>query len=106
LLITAVCFIFGYICYFLQGMEGQIALSYADLIKKIWSGKNSSVAPSSFKYVLARFAPQFEGYRQVNSSFSPMMSSLLFNPTTHSYSMTAKNYWRSFLMVFMRISTA
>lgn len=49
------------------GMQGKIAQYYATLLKKIWSGECSSIAPSSFKSVLENFAPQFSGYRQHDS---------------------------------------
>lgn len=31
------------------GMKGEIARAYAELIKQIWSGKNSYVTPRPFK---------------------------------------------------------
>ncbi|XP_049622696.1 ubiquitin carboxyl-terminal hydrolase 15-like [Suncus etruscus] len=46
------------------GMGGEIAKSYAELIKQIWSGKFSSVKPTAFKTKVGRFAPQFSGYQQ------------------------------------------
>ncbi|KAF5928308.1 hypothetical protein HPG69_014913 [Diceros bicornis minor] len=59
------------------GMRGEIAKSYAELIKQMWSGKFSYVTPRAFKlqsgYFLesiksqtqvGRFAPQFSGYQQ------------------------------------------
>src|SRR5689334_12649727 len=45
------------------GTKGKLANSYADLIKKMWSG-NTSVSPSELKYVIGQFANQFNGYRQ------------------------------------------
>ncbi|XP_053318592.1 ubiquitin carboxyl-terminal hydrolase 15 isoform X2 [Spea bombifrons] len=46
------------------GMRGEIAKSYADLIKQMWSGKYSYVTPRAFKTQVGRFAPQFSGYQQ------------------------------------------
>ncbi|MEE6480703.1 hypothetical protein FKM82_012651 [Ascaphus truei] len=46
------------------GMRGEIAKSYAELIKQIWSGKYSYVTPRAFKTQVGRFAPQFSGYQQ------------------------------------------
>ncbi|XP_063783450.1 ubiquitin carboxyl-terminal hydrolase 15 isoform X4 [Pseudophryne corroboree] len=46
------------------GMRGEIAKSYAELIKQMWSGKYSYVTPRSFKTQVGRFAPQFSGYQQ------------------------------------------
>ncbi|KAM4722665.1 ubiquitin carboxyl-terminal hydrolase 4 [Rhinophrynus dorsalis] len=49
------------------GMKGEIAVAYADLIRQIWSGDNSYVAPRMFKTQVGRFAPQFSGYQQQDS---------------------------------------
>ncbi|XP_069500295.1 ubiquitin carboxyl-terminal hydrolase 4 isoform X2 [Ambystoma mexicanum] len=49
------------------GMKGEIAEAYAELIKQIWSGRNSFVAPRMFKTHVGRFAPQFSGYQQQDS---------------------------------------
>ncbi|NXD79917.1 UBP4 hydrolase, partial [Halcyon senegalensis] len=49
------------------GMRGEIAEAYADLIKQIWSGRQSHVAPRMFKTQVGRFAPQFSGYQQQDS---------------------------------------
>ncbi|XP_075065697.1 ubiquitin carboxyl-terminal hydrolase 15 isoform X4 [Mixophyes fleayi] len=46
------------------GMRGEIAKSYAELIKQMWSGKYTYVTPRSFKTQVGRFAPQFSGYQQ------------------------------------------
>ncbi|XP_035552480.1 ubiquitin carboxyl-terminal hydrolase 15 isoform X3 [Canis lupus baileyi] len=46
------------------GMRGEIAKSYAELIKQMWSGKFSYVTPRAFKTQVGRFAPQFSGYQQ------------------------------------------
>ncbi|XP_065195075.1 ubiquitin carboxyl-terminal hydrolase 4-like [Sycon ciliatum] len=49
------------------GMQGQIAMVYARLLKEIWSGRFSSVSPREFKGVVGRFAPQFSGFAQHDS---------------------------------------
>ncbi|XP_075751716.1 ubiquitin carboxyl-terminal hydrolase 15 isoform X1 [Rhipicephalus microplus] len=46
------------------GMRGEIAKSYADLVKVMWSGNCSSVIPRPFKMAVGRFAPQFSGFQQ------------------------------------------
>nr|XP_006000772.1 PREDICTED: ubiquitin carboxyl-terminal hydrolase 15 isoform X3 [Latimeria chalumnae] len=49
------------------GMRGEIARSYAELIKQMWSGRYSYVTPRAFKTQVGRFAPQFSGYQQQDS---------------------------------------
>ncbi|XP_076078231.1 ubiquitin carboxyl-terminal hydrolase 15-like isoform X1 [Mytilus galloprovincialis] len=49
------------------GMGGEIAKSYAELIKVMWSGKYSHTVPRNFKVAVGRFAPQFSGYQQQDS---------------------------------------
>ncbi|MGH0177662.1 UNVERIFIED_CONTAM: hypothetical protein FKN15_021732, partial [Acipenser sinensis] len=49
------------------GMKGEIAEAYADLIKQMWSGRHSSVAPRIFKTKVGHFASQFLGYQQHDS---------------------------------------
>ncbi|XP_056661045.1 ubiquitin carboxyl-terminal hydrolase 4 isoform X4 [Monodelphis domestica] len=49
------------------GMKGEIAEAYAELIKQMWSGRNTQVAPRMFKTQVGRFAPQFSGYQQQDS---------------------------------------
>ncbi|KAM9326758.1 ubiquitin carboxyl-terminal hydrolase 4 [Gastrophryne carolinensis] len=49
------------------GMKGEIAMAYAELIRQIWSGEHSYVAPRIFKMQVGRFAPQFSGYQQQDS---------------------------------------
>ncbi|KAJ8316636.1 hypothetical protein KUTeg_005809 [Tegillarca granosa] len=46
------------------GMRGEIARSFAELIKTIWSGRYSYTVPRNFKVAVGRFAPQFSGYQQ------------------------------------------
>ncbi|XP_072026570.1 ubiquitin carboxyl-terminal hydrolase 4-like [Amphiura filiformis] len=49
------------------GMHGEIAKSYADLIKQIWSGHHTYTIPRNFKMQVGRFAPQFSGFQQQDS---------------------------------------
>ncbi|XP_006873671.1 PREDICTED: ubiquitin carboxyl-terminal hydrolase 4 isoform X3 [Chrysochloris asiatica] len=49
------------------GMKGEIAEAYAELIKQMWSGRDTHVAPRVFKTQVGRFAPQFSGYQQQDS---------------------------------------
>ncbi|KAH7639977.1 ubiquitin carboxyl-terminal hydrolase-like protein 5 [Dermatophagoides farinae] len=44
------------------GMRGEIARRYAELIKTMWSGFHSNVAPREFKIAVTQFAPQFSGF--------------------------------------------
>lgn len=46
------------------GMKGEIARSYGEVIKTIWSGQYTYTIPRSFKMMVGRFAPQFSGYQQ------------------------------------------
>ncbi|XP_042898820.1 ubiquitin carboxyl-terminal hydrolase 4 isoform X2 [Parasteatoda tepidariorum] len=46
------------------GMQGEIAKSFGDLIKNMWSGNCSYTVPRNFKMIVGRFAPQFSGYQQ------------------------------------------
>ncbi|GCC35578.1 hypothetical protein chiPu_0014064, partial [Chiloscyllium punctatum] len=49
------------------GMRGEIAEAFAELIKQMWSGRSSYVAPRMFKTQVGCFAPQFSGYQQQDS---------------------------------------
>ncbi|XP_073132926.1 ubiquitin carboxyl-terminal hydrolase 9-like isoform X2 [Henckelia pumila] len=49
------------------GMHGELALSFGELLRKLWSSGRTPVAPRAFKGKLARFAPQFSGYNQHDS---------------------------------------
>lgn len=46
------------------GMHGEIARTYGELIKVMWSGNNVSTLPREFKCAVSRFAPQFNGFAQ------------------------------------------
>ncbi|CAN0923377.1 Ubiquitin carboxyl-terminal hydrolase 8 [Linum grandiflorum] len=49
------------------GMNGEIALAFGELIRKIWAPGASAVTPGTFKSKLGRFAPQFSGFNQHDS---------------------------------------
>ncbi|KAE8717492.1 Ubiquitin carboxyl-terminal hydrolase 9 [Hibiscus syriacus] len=49
------------------GMHGELALAFGELLRKLWSSGQTSIAPRVFKGKLARFAPQFSGYNQHDS---------------------------------------
>ncbi|KAK0556331.1 hypothetical protein OC846_001286 [Tilletia horrida] len=46
------------------GQGGALAQAFGALLKQIWEGHASSIAPREFKMALSRFAPQFIGYQQ------------------------------------------
>ncbi|XP_022156560.1 ubiquitin carboxyl-terminal hydrolase 9-like isoform X2 [Momordica charantia] len=49
------------------GMHGELALAFGELLRKLWSSGQTTIAPRAFKGKLARFAPQFSGYNQHDS---------------------------------------
>ncbi|EGZ18693.1 hypothetical protein PHYSODRAFT_503684 [Phytophthora sojae] len=49
------------------GMKGIMAVEFASLLRKIWSGEFTAVAPTSLKSVIGQYAPQFAGYQQQDS---------------------------------------
>lgn len=49
------------------GMDGELALAFGDLLRKLWAPGKSPTAPRNFKTKLAHFAPQFNGYNQHDS---------------------------------------
>lgn len=49
------------------GMEGELAIAFGELLRKLWAPGRQPVAPRAFKAKLARFAPQFSGYNQHDS---------------------------------------
>jgi len=49
------------------GSKGELATQYAELVKDLWAGRYSAVAPREFKWKLERFATQFAGYHQHDS---------------------------------------
>ncbi|KAH9718886.1 ubiquitin carboxyl-terminal hydrolase 10 [Citrus sinensis] len=52
---------------FVVTIQGELALAFGDLLRKLWSSGRTAVAPRAFKGKLARFAPQFSGYNQHDS---------------------------------------
>lgn len=46
---------------------GQAINAFAELLKRLWLGNDSSVTPRDFKSVIERFATQFAGYQQHDS---------------------------------------
>ncbi|CAN1139102.1 Ubiquitin carboxyl-terminal hydrolase 9 [Linum perenne] len=49
------------------GMNGELALAFGGLLRKLWSSGQTAIAPRAFKGKLALFAPQFSGYNQHDS---------------------------------------
>ncbi|MCL7028140.1 hypothetical protein MKW94_026715 [Papaver nudicaule] len=49
------------------GMDGEVALAFGDLLRKLWAPGATPVAPRLFKSKLAHFAPQFSGFNQHDS---------------------------------------
>eukprot|EP01018_Ginkgo_biloba_P010742 Gb_11501 [translate_table: standard] len=49
------------------GMDGELALAFGELLRKLWAPGRTPIPPRSFKSKLARFAPQFSGYNQHDS---------------------------------------
>ena len=50
------------------GMQGKIAESYGALVTRMWRGEKKILSPSKFKKTVSRWAPQFAGYEQHDSS--------------------------------------
>lgn len=51
-------------------VQGELALAFGELLRKLWSSGRTTIAPRAFKGKLARFAPQFSGYNQHDSQVS------------------------------------
>ena len=51
-------------------LQGELAIAFGDLLRKLWSLGQTTIAPRAFKGKLARFAPQFSGYNQHDSQVS------------------------------------
>ena len=49
------------------GSGGQVAMAYAALLKEVWSGNYSALAPRLLKQTVASFAPQFRNSFQHDS---------------------------------------
>lgn len=54
-------------CHNPLGMNGEIALAFGDLLRKLWAPEKTPVIPHVFKAKLACFAPQFSGFSQHDS---------------------------------------
>eukprot|EP01134_Creolimax_fragrantissima_P008199 CFRG8199T1 len=66
--------------YFLQGYhkvelnpdgalscQGMVARSYGNILRRLWSGREVSVAPVKLKLAIGKFSPQFNGSQQHDS---------------------------------------
>lgn len=49
------------------GTQGRLAEAFSDLIRSMWSGQSLVISPTSFRYAIAGFAPQFKGTEQHDS---------------------------------------
>ncbi|KAG0205102.1 ubiquitin-specific protease doa4 [Mortierella sp. GBA30] len=49
------------------GTQGRLAEAFSDLIRSMWSGQSLVVSPTSFRYAIGGFAPQFKGTEQHDS---------------------------------------
>ncbi|KAE9590782.1 putative ubiquitinyl hydrolase 1 [Lupinus albus] len=49
------------------GMNGELALAFGDLLRRLWVPGARPVSPRTFKMKLSNFAPQFSGYSQHDS---------------------------------------
>lgn len=47
--------------------QGELALAFGELLRKLWASEKMPVVPKLFKSKLARFAPQFSGFNQHDS---------------------------------------
>ncbi|XP_074564910.1 ubiquitin carboxyl-terminal hydrolase 8-like isoform X2 [Curcuma longa] len=46
------------------GMNGELALAFGQLLRKLWAPGKTPIAPNVFKSKLSSFAPQFYGFSQ------------------------------------------
>lgn len=56
--------------YYRLIFQGELALAFGELLRKLWAPGAKPVAPRMFKLKLASFAPQFSGYNQHDSQVS------------------------------------
>ncbi|KAG0288002.1 ubiquitin-specific protease doa4 [Dissophora globulifera] len=49
------------------GTQGKLADAFSDLIRSMWSGQSLVISPTSFRYAIGGFAPQFRGTEQHDS---------------------------------------
>lgn len=47
--------------------QGELALAFGELLRKLWDCDRTPLVPRMFKSTLARFAPQFSGFNQHDS---------------------------------------
>ena len=59
---------------FLLYVQGELAIAFGELLRKLWSSGKIAVPPRAFKGKLARFAPQFSGYNQHDSQVSTALA--------------------------------
>lgn len=52
--------------------QGELALAFGDLLRKLWVPGAAPIAPRTFKMKLANFAPQFSGYSQHDSQVNTL----------------------------------
>lgn len=57
-------------CIKVVTVQGELAIAFGELLRKLWSSGRTTIAPRAFKGKLARFAPQFSGYNQHDSQVS------------------------------------
>ena len=96
------------------GHGGKVAISYAKLMKDMWSGRYTSVAPVDFKQTIGEFRPQFAGFQQQDSQEFMLflldglhedMNRIRSKPTTEKIEsngrddeLIARESWRRFLL--------
>lgn len=49
------------------GTKGNLACAYAQLMREMWTGSDSSISPFNLKKIIGKFAAQFSGYGQQDS---------------------------------------
>ncbi|KAL5196698.1 hypothetical protein ABZP36_000210 [Zizania latifolia] len=49
------------------GLNGELALAFGELLRKLWNTEKKPVSPHHFKAKIACFAPQFSGFNQHDS---------------------------------------
>ncbi|EMS62403.1 Ubiquitin carboxyl-terminal hydrolase 10 [Triticum urartu] len=59
------------------GLQGELAVAFAELLRKLWTAGRTSVPPRAFKSKLSRFAPQFSGYNQHDSQVCVAQNALV-----------------------------
>jgi ubiquitin C-terminal hydrolase len=55
-------------------VQGELAIAFGELLRKLWSAGRTSIAPRAFRSKLTRFAPQFSGYNQHDSQVGLMLN--------------------------------